>query len=114
MKHTEEQYGLLKAIIDKEIAEIDEEMATENNTDVASVISFHIEHGIRDVEKRLSDGAPTELEMPYGTSDSLKDSINQTLLNVEALIQYYYKACYFGTEEEQRDYRDKIFKLINS
>ena len=114
MKYSEEQYGLLKAIMDKELDEIEEEMATVDNSEITSVISFHIEHGIRDVEQRLSDGSPTELEMPYGTSDTLKESINQSLLNLEALIQYYYKACYFGTEEDKRSCKYRILKFLDS
>ena len=112
--HQPDQYRLLKAIIDKELAEIDEEMATQDNSDILSVIAFHIEHGLRDVEKRIAENGPTELEFPYAISNELKASMNRSLLTVEALLQYYYQACYFGTQDEieryQREIREQLLR----
>ncbi|MDX2503326.1 MAG: hypothetical protein QNL62_02435 [Gammaproteobacteria bacterium] len=93
MNPQSEQYRLLKAIIDKELAEIDEELAMQDNSDILTVIAFHIEHGLRDVEKRITENGLTELELPYTVPDELKASMNRSLLSVEALLQYYYQAC---------------------
>lgn len=106
-----EQCQLLKSIIDKELNEISEEMSSEDNSDISSVVEFHIKHGIRDIEQRIADNEEAELECPYGTSDELKKSMNKELLNLELNLQYYYRACYFGTNEEQADYKKKILKL---
>lgn len=107
-----EQYNLLKAIIDKELGEIDEEMTTQDNSDVSSAVKFHIEHGVRDVEERIAGNGTTELELPYGISDSMKCSMNELLLNVEALLQYYYQACYFGSREQVEHYRQNILEQL--
>lgn len=107
------QHQLLKSIIDKELQEIDEELATEDNSDISDVIKFHIKHGIRDVEQRIADNEEAELECPHGTLDELKLSMNEQLLNLELNLQYYYRACYFGTGEEQADYKNKILAMLN-
>ena len=114
MKQQSEQYHLLKAVIDKELEEIDEEMSTQDNSDISTVVAFHIEHGVRDVEQRIADNGQTELEFPYGTPDKLIASMNQLLLHVEALFQYYYRACYFGSGEEQEQYRQEIMDQLES
>lgn len=103
---------LLKIIIDKELQEIDEEMATLDNSDISTVIEFHTRHGIRDAEERRDANEATELEFPYGTSDELKELMNTLLLDLEVLLQYFYRACYFGTLEEQNTYRNKILAIL--
>jgi len=112
--HQSDQYRLLEAIIDKELAEIDEEMAAQDNSDILSVIAFHIEYGLRDVEKRIAENGATELEFPSAVPDELKASMNRSLLTVEALLQYYYQACYFGTKAEieryQREIREQLLR----
>ena len=108
-----QQKQLLKSIIDKELQEIDEELTTQNNSDISGVIEFHIKHGIRDIEQRLADNDEAELECPYGTTDELKKTMNKQLLNLELCLQYYYRACYFGTLEEQKTYRNKIMDLLD-
>lgn len=108
MNPQSEQYRLLKTIIDKELAEIDEELATQDNSDILTVIAFHIEHGLRDVEKRIAENGLTELEFPYTVPEELKASMNRSLLSVEALLQYYYQACYFGTRDEIERYLREI------
>ena len=107
-----QEYQLLKAIIDKELQEIDEELATQDNSDIASVVSFHIKHGIRDVEQRIADNEETDLECPYGTPDELKRNMNKQLLNLELCLQYYYRDCYFGSGEEQKCSRKKVMDLL--
>lgn len=114
MDKQSEQYHLLKAIIDKELQEIDAEMATQDNSDIASMVDFHINHGIRDIEQRIADNQLTELECPYGTPDELISSMNQSLLKLEALLLYYYRACYFGSRHERDLYRKKILKQLDS
>ncbi|MCU7801112.1 MAG: hypothetical protein KZQ70_13490 [gamma proteobacterium symbiont of Lucinoma myriamae] len=106
------QHQILKTIIDKELQEIDEEMATLDNSDIATVIEFHTKHGIRDAEERRDENGTTELEFPYDTSDELKKSMNALLLNLEVLLQYFYRACYFGTAEEQNTYRNNILAIL--
>lgn len=106
------QYQLLKSIIDRELNEIDEEMATQDNSDISTLIAFHVEHGIRDAEQRKKDNEPTELEFPYGTSFELIKSMNDILLTTEVLLQYYYKSCYFGTKKEKVSYRNQLNSLL--
>lgn len=113
MDKQSKQYRLLKAIIDKELQEIDTEMATLDNSDIASVVEFHINHGIRDVEQRMVENQLTELECPYGTPDELIRTMNQSLLKLEALLQYYYRACYFGNRQERETCRKKIFQQLD-
>lgn len=113
MKQQSEQYCLLKSIIDKELREIDEEMSTQDNSDISSVVEFHIKHGIRDVENRIAVEELTELEFPYGTSGELKMAMNRSLLTVELLLQHYYRACYFGTGSEREKYRKEILEQLD-
>ena len=105
---------LLKSIIDKELQEIDDELASQDNSDIESVVKFHIKHGIRDIEQRVADNEESELECPYGTSEELKRRLNEQLLNLELNLQYYYRACYFGTSEEQTAYKNKIMALLDN
>jgi len=105
------QKQLLKEIIDKELQEIDEEMATLDNSDISAVIDFHTQHGIRDAEQRRDENEAAELEFPYGTSNELKQSMNALLLDLEVLLQYFYRACYFGTAEERDTYRKNILAM---
>ncbi|GEM_PF-6402567 len=114
MPSADEKYQLLKAIIDKELGEIAEEMSTLDNSDINSVIKFHIKHGIRDAEERQADNEPSELEVPYGTSAQLTQSMNTVLLELEVLLQYFYQACYFGTTEEQSKYKKSILALLDA
>ena len=107
-----QRYQLLKAIIDKELQEIDEELTTLDNSDIETAVAFHIKHGIRDIEQRVEDNEEAELEYPYGTSDELVQSMNKQLLMLELNLQYYYRACYFGTEEEQQSFRKKMMDLL--
>lgn len=109
-----QQKQLLKAIVDKELQEIDEEMATLDNSDIATLIEFHTRHGIRDAEERRAENEASELEFPYGTSAALKESMNGVLLDLEVLLQYFYRACYLGTPEEQMAYRNDILTLLES
>ena len=110
---TQKQRQILKAIIDQELYEIEEEMATQDNAEISSVIAFHLDHSIRDAEQRLNNNEPTELEMPYGVSDALTASINRTLLKLEVMLRYYYRACYFGSVAEQADCRRQLLDLVN-
>ncbi len=107
------QQQLLKSIIDKELQEIDDELVTEDNSDIADVVKFHIKHGIRDVEQRIADNEEAEIECPHGTSNELKQSMNAELLNLELNLQYYYRARYFGTQEEQINYKNKILAMLS-
>lgn len=113
MKLITEQRQVLKAIIDLELREIEEEMATQNNAEISSVIAFHIDHSIRDAEQRLKNNELTELEIPYGVADDLSASLNRTLLKLEVLLRHYYRACYFGSVAEQTACRRQLLDLIN-
>lgn len=112
MPKESEQYQLLKSIIDKELQEIDEEISTLDNSDISTLIEFHTRHGIQDAEERRDENEATELEFPYGTSNELKESMNVILLDLEVLLQYFYRACYFGTVEEQNAYRNDILGML--
>ncbi len=105
------QKQLLKAIIDKELQEIDEEMATLDNSDISTVIDFHTRHGIKDAQERQENNEPTELEFPYAISDELKKAMNTDMLELEVSLQLYYRSCYFGTAEEQMRYRHAILAM---
>jgi len=113
MEQLSHQQQLLKSIIDKELSEIEEEINNENNSEILKAVAFHIKHGIRDIEQRVADNEEAELEYPYGTSDELVKSMNSQLLQLELNLQYYYRACYFGTDEEQTVYKDKILNMID-
>jgi len=114
MNKQSEQYRLLKTIIDNELQEIDAEIATQDNSDISTVVQFHIRHGIRDVEQRIVNNQLTELECPYGTSAGLIRSMNRSLLQLEALLHYYYQACYFGSLHEREALRKKILQLLDN
>lgn len=96
----------------QELQEMDAELAIEDNQDIHSVIAFHINHGIRDVEMRLEAGDETDLEYPFGISEALKKSLNLPLLQLEVWLKHYYKAGYFGSKEQQLQYRKKILDYI--
>ncbi|MCP3851371.1 MAG: hypothetical protein GY694_14175 [Gammaproteobacteria bacterium] len=113
MEQLSQQQQLLKSIIDKELYEIEEEVSNEDNSDISTVIAFHIKHGLRDVEQRVIDNEDAELEYPYGTSEELVKSMNPQLLQLELNLQYYYHACYFGTDEEKAANKDKILNMID-
>ena len=38
--------------------------------------------------------------------------MNVILLDLEVLLQYFYRACYFGTVEEQNAYRNDILGML--
>ena len=91
---------------------IEEQLAAQDNSDIASVVDFHTKHGIRDVEQRIADNEKTDLECPYGSPDELKRNMNKQLLNLELCLLYYYRDCYFASAEEQKCSRKKIMDLL--
>ncbi|MDX2486684.1 MAG: hypothetical protein QNL03_04235 [Gammaproteobacteria bacterium] len=107
-----EEKKILKEIVLQELQEIDEELAQVDNDDIHLMVLFHIDHGIRDVETRLEAGEETELEYPFDISDELIKSLNLPLLQVEVWLKYYYKALFFGSKEQQLEYRKKILDYI--
>jgi hypothetical protein len=111
-KLSDEEKKILREIVLQELQEIDEELAQVDNNDIHLMVSFHIDRGIRDVETRLEAGAEAELEYPFDISDELKTSLNLPLLQAEVWLKYYYKALYFGSKEQQLEYRKKILDYI--